>query len=506
MIDTVRPDEIASLLKKQLEGFAPHAEQYETGIVLSVGDGIARLQGLPTVEAGELIKFDGTAEVFGLVLNLDEDNVGVVLLGDTDTVREGDVARRTKVQASVPTGKGLLGRVVDALGVPLDGGPAIVPDEMRRIEIKAPGIMERKNVHEPMQTGLKIVDALTPIGRGQRELIIGDRSTGKTAIALDAIINQKGKDVYCFYVAIGQKQSTVAQVVEKLRNHGALEYTTIVMASASMSAPMQYLAPYAGTAMAEHFLYNGKHALIVYDDLTKQSTAYREMSLLLRRPPGREAYPGDIFYVHSRLLERACKLSDKNGAGSLTALPIIETQAGDVSAYIPTNAISITDGQIFLETNLFNSGVRPAMNAGISVSRVGGDAQIKAMKQVAGRLRLDLAQFRELAAFSQFASDLDPATQKQLARGQCMTELLKQAQYKPQSTGTQVAVIYAGANGFVDEVPVKQVIRWEAEFVEYLASKGNELPDLIEAKRSIDDEVKTKLEEAIRSFNAGFKA
>ena len=506
MIDTVRPDEIASLLKKQLEGFAPHAEQYETGIVLSVGDGIARLQGLPTVEAGELIKFDGTAEVFGLVLNLDEDNVGVVLLGDADTIREGDVARRTKVQASVPTGKGLLGRVVDALGNPLDGGPAIVDDEMRRIEVKAPGIMERKNVHEPMQTGLKIVDALTPIGRGQRELIIGDRGTGKTAIALDAIINQKGKGVYCFYVAIGQKQSTVAQVVEKLRNHGALEYTTIIMASASMPASLQYLAPYAGTAMAEHFLYNGQHALIVYDDLTKQSTAYRQMSLLLRRPPGREAYPGDIFYVHSRLLERACKLSDKNGAGSLTALPIIETQAGDVSAYIPTNVISITDGQIFLETNLFNSGVRPAMNAGISVSRVGGDAQIKAMKQVAGRLRLDLAQFRELAAFSQFASDLDPATQKQLARGQCMTELLKQPQYKPQSAGTQVAVIYAGANGFLDDIPVKQVTRWEAEFVEYLASKGNELPQFIEAKRSIDDEVKTKLEEAIRSFNAGFKA
>lgn len=506
MIDTVRPDEIASLLKKQLEGFAPHAEQYETGIVLSVGDGIARLQGLPTVEAGELIKFDGTAEVFGLVLNLDEDNVGVVLLGDADTIREGDVARRTKVQASVPTGKGLLGRVVDALGNPLDGGPAIVADEMRRIEVKAPGIMERKNVHEPMQTGLKIVDALTPIGRGQRELIIGDRGTGKTAIALDAIINQKGKGVYCFYVAIGQKQSTVAQIVEKLRAHGALEYTTIVMASASMPAPLQYLAPYAGTAMAEHFLYNGMHALIVYDDLTKQSTAYRQMSLLLRRPPGREAFPGDIFYVHSRLLERACKLSDKNGAGSLTALPIIETQAGDISAYIPTNVISITDGQIFLEGSLFNSGVRPAMNAGTSVSRVGGDAQIKAMKQVAGSLRLDLAQFRELAAFSQFASDLDPATQKLLARGQCMTELLKQSQYKPQSAGTQVAVIYAGANGFLDNIPVKQVTRWEAEFVEYLASKGNEIPELIEAQRAINDVVKPKLEEAIRSFNAGFKA
>ncbi len=506
MIDTVRPDEIASLLKKQLEGFAPHAEEYETGIVLSVGDGIARLQGLPTVEVGELIKFDGDKEVFGLVLNLDEDNVGVVLLGDANSIHEGDVARRTKVQASVPTGKGLLGRVVDALGNPLDGGPAIVPEEMRRIEIKAPGIIERKNVHEPMQTGLKIVDAMVPIGRGQRELIIGDRGTGKTAIALDTIINQKGQNVYCFYVAIGQKQSTVAQVVEKLRKHGAMDYTTVVVASASAPAALQYLAPYAGTAMAEHFLYNGMHALIIYDDLTKQSTAYRQMSLLLRRPPGREAFPGDIFYLHSRLLERACKLSDKNGAGSLTALPIIETQAGDISAYIPTNVISITDGQIFLETNLFNSGVRPALNAGTSVSRVGGDAQIKAMKQVAGRLRLDLAQFRELAAFSQFASDLDPATQKQLRRGQCMTELLKQPQYKPLSAGTQVCVIYAGANGFLDEIPLKSITRWEAEFVDYLASRGNELPRLIEEKRSLDDALKAQIEEAIKSFSAGFKA
>jgi F-type H+/Na+-transporting ATPase subunit alpha len=506
MIDTVRPDEIASLLRKQLESFVPQAEQYETGIVLKVGDGIARLQGLPTVEAGELIKFDGENEVYGLVLNLEEDNVGVVLLGKAETVREGDVARRTKVQASVPAGKSLLGRVVDALGNPLDGGPAIVPDAMQRIELKAPGIIERKNVHEPMQTGLKIVDALTPIGRGQRELIIGDRGTGKTAIALDAIINQKGKGVYCFYVAIGQKQSTVAQVVEKLRKNGALEYTTVIVASASSPAPLQYLAPYAGTAMAEYFLYNGMHALIVYDDLTKQSAAYRQMSLLLRRPPGREAYPGDIFYVHSRLLERSCKLSDANGAGSLTALPIIETQAGDVSAYIPTNVISITDGQIFLESNLFNSGIRPAMNAGISVSRVGGDAQIKAMKQVAGRLRLDLAQYRELAAFSQFASDLDPATQKQLSRGQRMTELLKQQQYKPQSVGVQVAVIYAGANGFLDSIPVPVVTRWESDFVEMLASKGKSLIDTLETKKAVDDEVKGQLEELIKSFNAGFKA
>jgi F-type H+/Na+-transporting ATPase subunit alpha len=506
MIDTVRPDEIASLLQKQLESFAPQAEQYETGIVLKVGDGIARLQGLPAVEAGELIKFDGENEVFGLVLNLEEDSVGVVLLGNAESVREGDIARRTKVQASVPAGKGLLGRVVDALGNPIDGGPAIVPDAMQRIELKAPGIVERKNVHEPMQTGLKIIDALTPIGRGQRELIIGDRGTGKTAIALDAIINQKGKGVYCFYVAIGQKASTVAQVVEKLRQNGAMEYTTVIVASASASAPLQYLAPYAGTAMAEYFLYNGMHALIVYDDLTKQSQAYRQMSLLLRRPPGREAFPGDIFYVHSRLLERACKLSDKNGAGSLTALPIIETQAGDVSAYIPTNVISITDGQIFLESNLFNSGIRPAMNAGISVSRVGGDAQIKAMKQVAGTLRLDLAQYRELVAFSQFASDLDQATQKQLSRGQRMTELLKQHQYKPQTVGVQVAVIFAGANGFLDQVPVKSVTHWESQFVEYMASKGQSTIDLLETKKAIDDEIKGQLTELIRNFNAGFKA
>jgi len=505
MIDTVRPDEIASLLRKQLESFAPQAEQYETGIVLKVGDGIARLQGLPTVEAGELIKFDGENEVYGLVLNLEEDNVGVVLLGKAETVREGDVARRTKVQASVPAGKSLLGRVVDALGNPLDGGPAIVPDAMQRIELKAPGIIERKNVHEPMQTGLKIVDALTPIGRGQRELIIGDRGTGKTAIALDAIINQKGKGVYCFYVAIGQKQSTVAQVVEKLRKNGALEYTTVIVASASSPAPLQYLAPYAGTAMAEYFLYNGMHALIVYDDLTKQSQAYRQMSLLLRRPPGREAFPGDIFYVHSRLLERSCKLSDANGAGSLTALPIIETQAGDMSAYIPTNVISITDGQIFLESNLFNSGIRPAMNVGTSVSRVGGDAQIKAMKQVAGTLRLDLAQYRELAAFSQFSSDLDPATQKQLSRGQRMTELLKQFQLQPQSAGVQISVIYAGTNGFLDQIPVKEVTHWESQFVELLASKGKPIVELIETKKVLDDEIKGQLNELLKDFNAGFK-
>jgi len=506
MIDTVRPDEIASLLRKQLEGFAPSAESHETGIVLSVGDGIARLQGLPTVESGELVQFEGKDNVFGLVLNLEQDNVGVVLLGESSAIREGDVARRTKVQASVPTGTGLLNRVVDALGNPVDGGPAIVPTEMRRIEVKAPGIMERKNVHEPMQTGIKVIDAMTPIGRGQRELIIGDRNTGKTAIALDTIINQKGKDVKCFYVAIGQKQSTVAQVVEKLRANGAMEYTTIIVAGAADPAPLQYLAPYVGCAMAEHFRDNGGHALIVFDDLTKQSQAYRQMSLLLRRPPGREAFPGDIFYVHSRLLERACKLSDKNGAGSMTALPIIETQAGDVSAYIPTNVISITDGQIFLESGLFNSGIRPAMNVGLSVSRVGGDAQIKAMKQVAGTLRLTLAQYRELAAFSQFASDLDAATQKQLARGQRMTELLKQPQFRPLSVGEQVVVIYAGTNGFIDAVPVAQVTRWEKEFLQYLSAKHGDLVAEIEAKKALDDEIKKRIEGVVKEFNAGFQA
>jgi F-type H+-transporting ATPase subunit alpha len=505
MIDTVRPDEIASLLRRQLEGFAPSAESHETGIVLNVGDGIARLQGLPTVEAGELVQFEGKDNVFGLVLNLEESNVGVVLLGEAQAVSEGDIARRTKIQASVPAGKSLLGRVVDALGNPVDGGPAIVAEGRQRIEVKAPGIIERKNVHEPLQTGIKVIDAMTPIGRGQRELIIGDRGTGKTAIALDTIINQKGKGVYCFYVAIGQKQSTVAQVVDKLRSHGALEYTTVIVASAAVPAPLQYLAPYVGCAMAEFFRDNGGHTLVVFDDLTKQAQAYRQMSLLLRRPPGREAFPGDIFYVHSRLLERACKLSDKNGSGSLTALPIIETQAGDVSAYIPTNVISITDGQIFLETGLFNAGVRPSMNVGISVSRVGGDAQLKAMKQVAGTLRLTLAQFRELAAFSQFASDLDPATQKQLARGQRLTELLKQPQFAPLSVGAQVVVIYAGTNGFIDRIPVRDVVRWEQEFHEFLQSKHTSLASDIETKKSLDDELKKRIEEAVNAFNAAFQ-
>ncbi|MEK7395253.1 MAG: F0F1 ATP synthase subunit alpha [Fibrobacterota bacterium] len=506
MIDTVRPDEIASLLRKQLEGFAPSAESHETGIVLKVGDGIARLQGLPTVEAGELVQFEGKDDVFGLVLNLEEDNVGVVLLGDIQSVKEGDVARRTKVQASVPAGKSLLGRVVDALGNPIDGGPAIVAESRQRIEVKAPGIMGRKNVHEPLQTGIKVIDAMTPIGRGQRELIIGDRGTGKTAIALDTIINQKGKDVKCFYVAVGQKQSTVAQVVEKLRANGAMEYTTVIVAGAAAPAPLQYLAPYVGCAMAEFFRDNGGHALIIFDDLTKQAQAYRQMSLLLRRPPGREAFPGDVFYVHSRLLERACKLSDKNGAGSLTALPIIETQAGDVSAYIPTNVISITDGQIFLESGMFNAGLRPAMNAGISVSRVGGDAQIKAMKQVAGTLRLTLAQYRELAAFSQFASDLDAATQKQLARGQRLTELLKQPQYSPLSVGAQIIVIYAGTNGFIDQVPVNAVVRWEKEFLEFLETKHANLAADIETKKALDDELKKRIEEVVKAFNSAFQA
>jgi len=506
MIDTVRPDEIASLLRKQLEGFSPSAESYETGIVLKVGDGIARLQGLPTVEAGELVQFEGKDDVFALVLNLEEDNVGVVLLGEINSVGEGDVARRTKIQASVPAGKSLLGRVVDALGNPIDGGPAIVAEARQRIEVKAPGIMARKNVHEPLQTGIKVIDSMTPIGRGQRELIIGDRGTGKTAIALDTIINQKGKDVKCFYVAVGQKQSTVAQVVEKLRAHGAMDYTTVIVAGAAAPAPLQYLAPYVGCAMAEFFRDNGGHALIIFDDLTKQAQAYRQMSLLLRRPPGREAFPGDIFYVHSRLLERACKLSDKNGAGSLTALPIIETQAGDVSAYIPTNVISITDGQIFLESGMFNAGLRPAMNAGISVSRVGGDAQIKAMKQVAGSLRLDLAAYRELEAFAQLGTELDKSTQRQLDRGARMVELLKQPQYQPMDVIDQVIQIFAGARGFLDDVAVKDVPAATAALLRYFRESAAPLRAELAQKSALGGELEQKFVQAVRDFKAGWSA
>src|SRR4051794_34953081 len=472
----IRADEISRIIREQIKDYGKKVTIAETGTVLSVGDGIARVYGLEGALAGELLEFANG--VRGLVLNLEEDNVGVAVMGEFRDIREGDQVRRTGQIAQVPVGKGLLGRVVDALGNPLDGKGPIQSNEMRKLELKAPGIVKRKSVHEPMQTGIKALDALVPIGRGQRELIIGDRQTGKTAVALDAIINQKGKDVFCIYVAIGQKQSTVAQVVDKLQKHGAMEYTIVVAANASDPAPMQFFAPYAGVTMGEYFRDNKMHALIVYDDLSKQAVAYRQLSLLLRRPPGREAYPGDVFYIHSRLLERAAKLSDEEGAGSLTALPIIETQAGDVSAYIPTNVISITDGQIFLETDLFYSGVRPAINVGLSVSRVGSAAQVKAMKQVAGSLKLELAQYRELAAFAQFGSDLDKATQETLARGVRLVELLKQAQYSPLPVEKQVMQLYAATNrddaqkrGWIRDIEPKDIVRWANEFIEYVDAR-----------------------------------
>ncbi|HEX4405196.1 MAG TPA: F0F1 ATP synthase subunit alpha [Polyangia bacterium] len=465
----IRAEEISQIIRKEIDGFDQKVAVSETGTVLEAGDGIARVYGLEAAMAGELLDFGHN--VVGLVLNLEEDNVGVALLGDYEHVREGDTVKRTGKIAQVPVGDALAGRVVNALGVPIDGKGPIAAKDSRKIEVKAPGIIARKGVHEPMQTGIKAIDAMIPIGRGQRELIIGDRQTGKTAVAVDAIINQKGQNMHCFYVAIGQKQSTVAAVVEKLRETGALEYTTIIAATASEPAPLQYLAPYTGVTMAEYYRDSGKHALIVYDDLSKQAVAYRQLSLLLRRPPGREAFPGDVFYLHSRLLERAAKLSDKDGAGSLTALPIIETQAGDVSAYIPTNVISITDGQIFLESDLFYSGQRPAVNAGISVSRVGGAAQIVAMKKVAGKLRLELAQYRELAAFAQFGSDLDKATQQQLARGARMTELLKQGQYAPLPVERQVLILFAVTNGFTDNLPIESLGRYERELYAYVDAR-----------------------------------
>jgi F-type H+-transporting ATPase subunit alpha len=470
----IRAEEISQIIRKEIEGFDKKVSVMETGTVLEAGDGIARVYGLEAAMAGELLDF-GHGGVVGLVLNLEEDNVGVALLGDFEHVKEGDVVKRTGRIAQVPVGDALTGRVVNALGVPIDGKGAIAATETRKIELKAPGIIARKSVHQPMQTGIKAIDSMIPIGRGQRELIIGDRQTGKTAVAIDAIINQKGQDMHCFYVAIGQKQSTVASVVEKLREAGALEYTTIIAATASESAPLQFLAPYTGVTMAEYYRDSGRHALIIYDDLSKQAVAYRQLSLLLRRPPGREAYPGDVFYLHSRLLERAAKLSDKEGAGSLTALPIIETQAGDVSAYIPTNVISITDGQIFLESDLFYSGQRPAVNAGISVSRVGGAAQIAAMKKVAGKLRLELAQYRELAAFAQFGSDLDKATQQQLARGARMTELLKQGQYQPLPVERQVLILFSVTNGFADALPVDSLGRYERDLYAFVQARHPEL-------------------------------
>ena len=498
----IKADEISSIIKKQIKDYDKKVEVSETGTVLSIGDGVARIHGLDNVMAGELVEFPGGVK--GMVLNLEQAVVGAVLFGEDKYIKEGDTVKRTGSIVEVPVGEALLGRVVDALGLPIDGKGPIETEHSRRVETKAPGIIARKSVHEPLQTGLKAVDAMIPIGRGQRELIIGDRQTGKTAVAIDTIINQKGQDVVCIYVAIGQKRSTVAQVVEKLKNAGAMEYTIIVAATASDPCPMQYLSPYTGVTMGEYFRDSGRHGLIVYDDLSKQAVAYRQLSLLLRRPPGREAFPGDVFYVHSRLLERACKVNDDLGGGSLTALPIIETQAGDVSAYIPTNVISITDGQIFLETDLFNAGIRPAINVGLSVSRVGGSAQIKAMKQVAGTLRLDLAQFRELAAFAQFGSDLDPATQKQLARGKVLVEILKQGQYKPFPVERQVVILYAAINGHCDDYETSALGRYETELFAFLDSKYESLWEAIRAKKQFDDDVKAELNKALEEFKGLF--
>jgi len=501
----IKPEEITAVIKEQIESYGEGAEIREEGNVLQVGDGIARVYGLENAMAGELLSLPNG--VFGMVLNLERENVGCVLLGEDRLVKEGDPVKRTGRIMEVPVGDALIGRVVNPLGQPLDGKGPIKTSKTRPIEVVAPGIIARQPVTEPLQTGIKAIDAMIPIGRGQRELIIGDRQTGKTAIVLDTIINQKNLPdrPICIYVAIGQKQATIANVVKILEDHGAMEYSIIVSATASDPAPLLYIAPYAGCAMGEEFLWKGKHSLLVYDDLSKHAQAYRQLSLLLRRPPGREAYPGDVFYLNSRLLERACKLSKENGGGSLTALPIIETQAADVSAYIPTNVISITDGQIYLETNLFYSGIRPAVNVGISVSRVGGAAQIKAMKQVAGRLRLDMAQYNALAAFAQFGSELDKASQDQLRRGERMQELLKQDQYQPLGVEKQVALIFAGGNGFMDDVPVNAVRKFETEFLDFLAKRRPEIGRLILEKKTIDDDLKAKLASAAKEFKEGFK-
>ncbi len=503
MGDAVRPDEVSAILKKQLQDFQKETDIYEVGTVLQVGDGIARIHGLKNVMAGELIEFPH--DVMGLVLNLEEDNVGAILFGEDTLIKEGDQVKRTGRVMEIPVGDAMIGRVVDPLGNPLDGKGKIEATQTMKLERKAPGVIYRQPVKEPLATGIKAIDAMIPIGRGQRELIIGDRQTGKTAVVLDTIINQKGKDVICIYVAIGQKASTVARVIKTFEEHGAMDYTIVVSATASEPAPLQYIAPYAGAAIGEYFRDSGRHALVVYDDLTKHAWAYRQVSLLLRRPPGREAYPGDVFYLHSRLLERAAKLSDDMGGGSLTALPIIETQAGDISAYIPTNVISITDGQIFLESGLFYSGVRPAINVGISVSRVGGNAQIKAMKQVAGRLRLDLAQFREMEAFAKFGSDLDEATQQQLRRGERLVEILKQDQYKPVPFEKQIAIIYAGTNGYLDTLPVGVLKRFEEEFLEHLEVKHPELLQEITEKKILSDEWKEKMNKVLEHFVENFK-
>jgi F-type H+-transporting ATPase subunit alpha len=501
----IRAAEISEIIKKQIREYGKEVEVSETGIIISVGDGIARIHGLEKAMAGELLEFPGG--VAGMVLNLEEDNVGAAILGENhEVIKEGAIVKRTGRIVEVPVGEALIGRVVNAIGQPIDGKGPIDSKEFRTVEVKAPGIVKRKSVHQPMQTGLKAIDSMVPIGRGQRELIIGDRQTGKTAVAIDTIINQKGGDLICIYVAIGQKRSTVAQVVSKLQEHGAMDYTIVVSASASEPAPLQFIAPYSGVTIGEYFRDNGKHALIVYDDLSKQAVAYRQLSLLLRRPPGREAYPGDVFYLHSRLLERAAKLSDECGAGSLTALPIIETQAGDVSAYIPTNVISITDGQIYLESDLFYSGVRPAINVGLSVSRVGGAAQMKAMKQVAGTLRLNLAQYREMAAFAQFGSDLDRATQMQLARGERLVEILKQPQYRPLPNEKQVLIIFAANNGYVDDYPVSSLARYEAGLYSFFDNRKPEILSGLREKKAIDDELRGKITAALDEYKKEFAA
>jgi F-type H+-transporting ATPase subunit alpha len=507
---SIKASEISSIIRDQINNFESQADISEVGTVLKVGDGVAQVYGLDNVQAGEMVEFTGGVQ--GMALNLEEDNVGIVIFGDDRGIKEGDTVKRTQKIVEVPVGKGLLGRVVDALGNPIDGKGPIQSSESSRIEVKAPGIIPRQSVSEPMQTGLKALDSLVPVGRGQRELIIGDRQTGKTAVAIDTIINQKdinqsddeSKKLYCIYVAIGQKRSTVAQVVKTLEENGAMEYTIVVAASASDPAPLQFLAPYAGCSMGEFFRDNGMHGLIVYDDLSKQAVAYRQMSLLLRRPPGREAFPGDVFYLHSRLLERAAKMNDENGGGSLTALPVIETQAGDVSAFIPTNVISITDGQIFLETELFFSGIRPAINVGLSVSRVGSAAQTKAMKKVAGKIKLELAQYREMAAFSQFASDLDASTKQLLARGERLTELLKQDQYVPMSVADQVLSLYSGVRGFLDKIEISKITDFQVKFLEGLRADHSDIFDEINNTGNFSDESDKKIEDYLEKFTANY--
>ena len=496
----IRPEEITSILRKQIEEYDVETDLAEVGTVLQVGDGIARIYGLESAVAMEMLELEHG--VTGLAFNLEEDNVGSALFGEWAKIKEGDSARRTGRVASIPVGDALIGRIVDPLGNALDGGPPIETDESRPLEFKAPGVVDRQPVKEPLQTGIKAIDAMTNVGRGQRELIIGDRSTGKTAILVDTILNQRGEDMICIYVAIGQKSSTVAQVYERLKEAGAMEYTIIVTAPASEAAPIKWMAPYAGAAMAEHFMFDGRHAVCMYDDLSKHADAYRQMSLLLRRPPGREAFPGDVFYLHSRLLERACKLSDARGGGSATALPVIETQAGDIAAYIPTNVISITDGQIFLQSELFYSGVRPAVNVGISVSRVGASAQTKAMKKVAGRLRLELSQYRELEAFAQFGSELDPATQRQLARGARVVEVLKQPQYQPMPVEQQVIVIFSVTNGLIDDVDVPQIKEWEKGLLEFMAAQHPEIGEEIRTRKALSDDLSGRLRQAIEEYKA----